>query len=177
MCGALGQFIPVLTERPLHSNRLPLPALAVLVTGLAALILGFLRLDGRVSTELPFLSVAALLLGAGFSLVIYNLARTLWSARPLALPARFMATGLAAVGVAATLGMIFAFVLDQAMTGSVFVRIHSGALPIHIIAGLGGWLGGELVERLGVGVHEGANLDAPSSLSHASARSTTGARM
>ena len=140
MCGALGQFIPVLTERPLHSNRLPLPALAVLVTGMAALILGFLRLDGRVSTELPFLSVAALLLGAGFSLVIYNLARTLWSARPLALPARFMATGLAAVGVAATLGMIFALVLDQAMTGSVFVRIHSGALPIHIIAGLGGWL-------------------------------------
>ena len=27
-----------------------------------------------------------------------------------------------------------------------------------------GWLGGELVDRLGVGVHEGANLDAPSSL-------------
>ena len=27
------------------------------------------------------------------------------------------------------------------------------------------WLGGELVDRLGVGVHEGANLDAPSSLS------------
>ena len=39
------------------------------------------------------------------------------------------------------------------------------------VAGLGGWLGGELVERLGVGVHEGANLDAPSSLSTASARS------
>jgi uncharacterized membrane protein len=29
-----------------------------------------------------------------------------------------------------------------------------------------GWLGGELVDRLGVGVHEGANLDAPSSLQH-----------
>jgi uncharacterized membrane protein len=28
-----------------------------------------------------------------------------------------------------------------------------------------GWLGGELVDRLGVGVHDGANLDAPSSLS------------
>ncbi len=29
-----------------------------------------------------------------------------------------------------------------------------------------GWLGGELVDRLGVGVDPGANLDAPSSLSH-----------
>jgi len=32
------------------------------------------------------------------------------------------------------------------------------------LAMVGGWLGGELVERLGVAVHEGANLDAPSSL-------------
>ncbi|HZR83882.1 MAG TPA: DUF2231 domain-containing protein [Candidatus Binatia bacterium] len=29
-----------------------------------------------------------------------------------------------------------------------------------------GWLGGELVDRLGVGVDDGANLDAPSSFSH-----------
>lgn len=40
------------------------------------------------------------------------------------------------------------------------------------VAGLGGWLGGELVERLGVGVDEGANLNAPSSLTSASARAT-----
>lgn len=35
-----------------------------------------------------------------------------------------------------------------------------------------GWLGGELVDRLGVGVDDGANLDAPSSLSgrHAAER-------
>lgn len=140
MCGALGQFIPVLTERPLHSDQLPLPALALLASGMVALMLGFLRLDGRIPMELPFLSVAALLLGTGFALVIWNLARTLWSARPLALPARFVAMGLAAVGIAVTLGMIFALVLDQAVTGRVPVRIHSGALPIHIIAGLGGWL-------------------------------------
>jgi uncharacterized membrane protein len=41
------------------------------------------------------------------------------------------------------------------------------------MAGVGGWLGGELVERLGVGVHDGANLDAPSSLTNSSARPTT----
>jgi uncharacterized membrane protein len=32
------------------------------------------------------------------------------------------------------------------------------------LAGVTGWLGGELVNRLGVGVHDGASLDAPSSL-------------
>ena len=39
------------------------------------------------------------------------------------------------------------------------------------VASLGGWLGGELVERLGVGVTPGANLNAPNSLTH-SARET-----
>jgi uncharacterized membrane protein len=34
------------------------------------------------------------------------------------------------------------------------------------LGGVTGWLGGELVDRLGVGVDEGANLDAPSSLTH-----------
>jgi uncharacterized membrane protein len=36
-----------------------------------------------------------------------------------------------------------------------------------------GWLGGELVDRLGVGVDDGANVDAPSSLSHEPARGRT----
>ena len=46
-----------------------------------------------------------------------------------------------------------------------------GAIPIILsalgaaLAVLTGWFGGELVERLGVGVYEGAHLNAPSSLS------------
>jgi uncharacterized membrane protein len=35
-----------------------------------------------------------------------------------------------------------------------------------VLAVVTAWMGGELVERLGVGVDEGAGLDAPSSLSH-----------
>jgi uncharacterized membrane protein len=35
-----------------------------------------------------------------------------------------------------------------------------------LVASLGGWLGGELVERLGVSVSPGANLNAPNSLTH-----------
>jgi uncharacterized membrane protein len=42
------------------------------------------------------------------------------------------------------------------------------ALALEVIAfallGVSGWLGGELVDRLGVGVDKGAHLDAPSSL-------------
>jgi hypothetical protein len=39
-----------------------------------------------------------------------------------------------------------------------------------LLALVTGWLGGELVERLGVGVDEGAHLQAPSSLSGKPAR-------
>ena len=45
-----------------------------------------------------------------------------------------------------------------------------------VVAGFGGWLGGELVERLGVGVHADANLNAPSSLSNASSARSPNAR-
>jgi uncharacterized membrane protein len=44
------------------------------------------------------------------------------------------------------------------------------------IAGVTAWLGGELVERLGVGVDDGAHLDAPSSLSSQPAAGRTGDR-
>jgi uncharacterized membrane protein len=42
-------------------------------------------------------------------------------------------------------------------------------LTAVVLALVTGWLGGELVDRLGVGVDEGANLNAPSSLSGRSA--------
>ncbi len=49
------------------------------------------------------------------------------------------------------------------------------AIALSVIAGsiamVTGWLGGELVDRLGVGVDDGANLDAPSSLHGPVARS------
>lgn len=38
-------------------------------------------------------------------------------------------------------------------------------LGINATVMVAGWLGGELVDRLGVGVDDGANLNAPNSLS------------
>ena len=44
-------------------------------------------------------------------------------------------------------------------TAAIFLSVIAVLLAL-----VTGWLGGELVDRLGVGVEEGANLDAPSSL-------------
>lgn len=53
--------------------------------------------------------------------------------------------------------------LDQATWRPTVVSI-SFALVGLVLAAVGGWLGGELVERLGVGVDPEAGLDASSSL-------------
>lgn len=52
--------------------------------------------------------------------------------------------------------------VDPATPSTVAVSLGLLGLALALITG---WLGGELVGRLGVGVSEGANLDAPSSLS------------
>jgi uncharacterized membrane protein len=54
-------------------------------------------------------------------------------------------------------------------------HVPSTAASVLIFGGVAlgavtGWLGGELVDRLGVGVDEGANVNAPSSLSSRPAR-------
>lgn len=46
--------------------------------------------------------------------------------------------------------------------GGLEVGLSAVAVMLALVTG---WLGGELVDRLGIGVDEGANLDAPSSLS------------
>jgi uncharacterized membrane protein len=56
--------------------------------------------------------------------------------------------------------------VDAAPSTKIFL-IEVAALVLGSVAG---WLGGELVDRLGVGVDDGAHLDAPSSLSGRPAR-------
>ena len=69
---------------------------------------------------------------------------------------------------------------------SWFLRLPDPAHPVtaaivlsFIGVGIGavaGWLGGELVDRLGIGVDDGANPNAPSSLSGPATITTTGTR-
>jgi uncharacterized membrane protein len=57
--------------------------------------------------------------------------------------------------------------LGMAPTNNVFAL----ELVALLIGAFAGWLGGELVDRLGVGVDDGAHVNAPSSLSGRPARS------
>ena len=139
MCGALFQFVPVLIARPLYSNALPLPALGCLVAGLAMLLLGFLQLAGQIDPGPPFLAFAGGLLGAGFALVLWNLGRTLWQVRP-PLAAQLVVIGLFSLAATAAYGTIFALVLGGFVAQEPFLSIAASGLPLHVIAGLGGWL-------------------------------------
>jgi hypothetical protein len=80
-----------------------------------------------------------MLLPAGFLLVAGVLVGTLWRAS-LTLPARFVAAGLACVLVTATLGALFALLLSGFLPALGGIDFRAHALPVHIAAGLGGWL-------------------------------------
>lgn len=87
----------------------------------------------------------------------------------LGIPAGTRARRVGAVHGLGNVGVVLLF------AASWLLRFHDPVHPSVIalvlsFAGGGlsmvtGWLGGELVDRLGVGVDDGANLDAPSSLS------------
>jgi uncharacterized membrane protein len=66
--------------------------------------------------------------------------------------------------------VVLLFIVSWFMRASAANSPSSGALTLSFIgvalALVGGWLGGELVDRLGIGVDEGAHPDAPSSLSN-----------
>lgn len=140
LCGALFQFVPVLVARSLYAERWTLPALALLTLGLTVLLAGFLTLGGHFNGPRWLLPVGAGLLIVGFALVVANLGMTLWLARPLPGPARFVAGGLACVCVTAAFGGLFSLVLSGTAIAAQWPDLLVSGVPIHALAGLGGWL-------------------------------------
>jgi hypothetical protein len=137
MCGALFQFVPVLVAKPLFSEGVALPALGFLTGGLVCLLAGFLALSGRLPQWPWFLPFGAMLLAGGFGLIVLDLAMTAWR-RP-GVPARFVLIGLLSLCATVIFGGIFAFAL-AGQTGSAGQAILARAVPLHAIAGIGGWL-------------------------------------
>ncbi|MGH6779023.1 MAG: hypothetical protein ACRECL_13625 [Bradyrhizobium sp.] len=140
MCGALIQFVPVLVAKPLVHPELPAAALVLLIAGLAGLVAGFLGVAGFGMGSTSWLPLGAIALTAGFALNIWNLGRTLWSARPINLPARFVGVGLVSLLGVVTFGTIFSFALGGWTTNAALLRLAAQGIPLHAALGLGGWL-------------------------------------
>ncbi|GGM33221.1 membrane protein [Micromonospora sonchi] len=91
----------------------------------------------------------------------------------LAIPTGTRAKRVGLTHAAANLAVILLFAAVWVVRLNADSRAAGGALiAIEVVAlgilGVSAWLGGELVDRLGVGVDPDANLDAPSSLRAAS---------
>lgn len=162
---------------PIHQMLIPFPFGLLATAVVFDIVYLFLNTPSRaynIST-VAFWMIAAGIVGglaaAPFGLIDY-----------LAIP-----TGTRARAV----GMIHGlsnFVMLLLFAVSLYLRYASPARPLtrepttfaiilslagFAIAGVAGWLGGELVTRLSVGMDDGANLNAPSSLTSSSAHSNT----
>lgn len=140
MSGALMQFVPVLVNGRLWGSRASLPALLLLVAGLCGLLTGFAGMAGLAESPAWLLPVSGILLTCGFSIIFAILGMTLWLARPIALPARFVAAGICCLVITALLGSVFTFTLSGLAEQAVLLDIAGSALPVHAALGLGGWM-------------------------------------
>ena len=98
----------------------------------------------------------------------------------LAIPARTRAKAIGLWHAVGNVVVVLLFALSWWLRREAPATPSTAAIVVAIV-GLGlslvtAWLGGELVDRLGVGVDDGAHLDAPSSLSGkpAGGRATVG---
>lgn len=145
---------------PVHQMLIPIPAGLFIVAAILDLVRAFADVAWipTVTYWNLVLGIASALLAAVFGLVD-------WTKIPAGTRAK-------RVGAAHGLGNLLAVLL---FAGAVWMRMDNTdhvpgtfALALELIGfallGVTAWLGGELVDRLGVGVDDGAHLDAPNSL-------------
>ncbi|MDI3297881.1 MAG: hypothetical protein QJR08_01795 [Bacillota bacterium] len=141
MLGALHQFVPVITARPLGSERAAGWTLGLVAGGLLLMLAGFLACGAGAWPLALALPLGGLSVTAGAWLAAAQLGRTLASARPLPLPGRYVAAGLLFLALVPALGVALALAVaaprwtGPAAAGFLFAR----GLPLHLLAGLGGW--------------------------------------
>jgi uncharacterized membrane protein len=145
---------------PVHPMLIVFP-LGLLATAVIFDIITLSTSDGKWST-MAWYMIAAGIIG-GLSAAVFGLIDWLGIPRNT----RAKAVGLWHGGLNVLVVLLFAvsWLLrrpEPTSPSSLALTLSFAAVVIAVVAG---WFGGELVDRLGVGVDEGANLNAPSSLS------------
>jgi uncharacterized membrane protein len=150
---------------PVHPMLIVFP-LGLLASAVIFDIVGFI-IAGTQWVEISFWLITLGII-SGLVAAVFGLAD--WTKIPGGTRAKRVGT-LHGLGNVVVVGLFFVSWLLRLGAGH-----HPGiAAYIFSFAGVGlalvtGWMGGELVDRLGVGVDDGAHLDAPSSLSGRPAR-------
>ncbi len=141
-----------------HAHPLPF---GVLTTSVIFDVVYLLTDNGKWS-EIAFWMIAAGVIG-GLAAAVFGLID--WLAIPSGTRAKRIGLWHGVGNVVVVVLFIVSWLLRADAPG------ESGAIPVILslvgvaLAGLTGWLGGELVDRLGVGVDDGAHLNSPSALS------------
>jgi uncharacterized membrane protein len=145
---------------PIHPMLIPFP-LGLFTTSVFFDVVYLLTANGKWS-EIAFWMIAAGVVG-GLAAAVFGVID--WQAIPSGTRAKSVGLQHGGGNVVAIVLFIVSWLLRADAPG------EPGAMPIVLslvgvaLAGLTGWLGGELVDRLGVGVDDGAHLNSPSSLS------------
>ncbi len=150
-----------LLGHPLHPILIPFP-LGLLITSFIFDIV-YLLTHNAIFSVVAFWMIAAGVIGGLIAAVPGVID---WLAIPPGTRARSIALWHLLSNVVAIILFVLSWLIrvgaPPAQTGAVAIIL---SLVGVVLSGVGGWLGGELVDRLGVGVDEGAHLDAPSALS------------
>ena len=157
---------------PIHPILIPFP-LGLLSTSVVFDVIHLLTGNGKWS-EVSFWMIAAGVIG-GLAAAVFGLID--W----LAIPSGTRAKAVGMWHGATNVVMVGLFIVSWLLRANAPGDPDSVAIVISFVAvglaSLGGFLGGELVVRLGVGVAEAAHLNAPSSLSGSPVgRRSTGTR-
>ena len=146
-----------LLGHPVHPILIPFP-LGLLITSFVFDII-YLVSHNPIFWVVAFWMIAAGVIG-GLLAAVPGLID--WLAIPHGTRARSIGLWHLASNVVAIVLFAVSWLLRAGGPGAIAIIL---SLIGVVLLGLGGWLGGELVGRMGVGVHEGAYLNSPSSLS------------
>ena len=138
MLGALFQFVPVITARPLVSQSLALATLIALEAGLVGMVGGFFAIGAGHPALAMALPAGGAVVSLGVLIGCWNIGIPLLRSRPLSLPGRMVLTGMAFLLLTVTLGFSFALAVTVPALAPYLAPLLAGVSD-HALAGLGGW--------------------------------------